>query len=86
MIIDKINTKLGELTIEKSGWSESGYPGFYISLKKNNTTTAEVLFEVDENDELPECKIHIWDSTKEDPIKDLRGCETREDYIELADY
>jgi len=75
MYIDTIETSLGEITVSKSS-DIKDYPGYYVTLKnKEGKALAEVLFEVDETDEAPECKVHVWDTTSDEPICDFRGCE-----------
>jgi len=78
----EIETKLGKILVTQSGWTNEGYPGYLISLKNNEgKPLAEVLFEVDENDSWPRCKIHIWDSTHEDPIYDFVGVAGKDEML-----
>lgn len=72
MFIAEEETKLGKLFVKKSGWTVEGYPGFLISLERNGEVVS-VLMEVDETGEIPECKVHVWDTTGDDPIADFRG-------------
>ena len=76
-------TKLGNIVINTSG--DEKYPGVYVSLHKGTKVLAEVLFEVDESEEEPRCKIHVWDTTSEDPICDMFG-ELSGDNMELIEY
>ena len=73
MLIAEKETKLGKLVVKESGYSPEGYPGFLISLEMNGEAVS-VLMEVDQTDSSPECKIHVWDTTGDDPIADFRGC------------
>lgn len=77
-------TKLGTIEVKESGYTEEGYPGYFVSLVRDDRVLAEVLFEVDETDEYPEVKIHVWDTTQEDPICDYRGCD--HDGLKLENY
>ena len=71
----KMTTQLGSVEVEESGWTSEKYPGYFLKLKSpKGTSLAEVLLEVDETDETPVVKIHVWDTTNEEPICDLRGC------------
>jgi len=79
MSIDTIKTSLGEISVTKSP-DIKDYPGYYVTLKnKEGKFLAGVLFEVDETDETPECKVHVWDTTSDEPICDFRGCEMNDE-------
>lgn len=66
--------KIGALEVFESGYTQENYPGYLVSLKdKKLNTLTEVLFEVDENESPPLCKIHIWDTTHEDPVFIFHG-------------
>ena len=70
----ELQTKLGKLIVEKSGYSEEDYPGYYVALiSPNGEALAEVLLEVDATENAPECKIHVWDTTNDEPILSFRG-------------
>lgn len=78
MKIASLQTKLGEITVEESGYTEEGYPGFVVSLLYNNRELASVLFEVDETENVPECKVHVWDTATEEPICSFRGSKSED--------
>ena len=78
-------TKIGNIVFNSSG--DEKYPGVYVSLIKKGETLAEVLLEVDQSDpeEEPVCKIHVWDTTSDEPIIDYHGYE-RGESMELEEY
>lgn len=66
-----IDTKLGKLTVSKSGYEAEGYPGFVIELEtknKNRFRHQIAIIEVDETGDTPSLKTHVWDGISEDPI------------------
>ncbi len=67
MKLAAINTKLGDLTIEKSGYSAEGYPGFVISIVKDGVKHEFAMAEVDQTESKPMLKLHVWDFEHEDP-------------------
>ena len=79
----KLDTSLGEI-IAKSVNSKD-YPGIYVSLMKDGETLAEVMLEVDQSEEESVCKIHVWDTTNDEPICDLHGYVNGES-LELEEY
>ena len=81
MVIGKLNTKMGQLVVERSGFSEEGYPGYFVTLTKDGKDLACVMLEVDESEKA--CKVHVWDSTQEDPICDMSG-RVHGDELELG--
>lgn len=67
----QVITKLGRIVVNESGWKD--YPGVWVSLVgKNKEKLVEVLLEVDQYDETPECKVHVYD-WRDEPIEDYRG-------------
>ena len=82
MKIASLQTKHGILEVERSGYSIEGYPGFIVSLKNDGKELACVLFEVDE--ENSECKVHVWDTTQDEPVCDMHGTITQT--LELENY
>lgn len=70
-VIDRIETKIGPMRVIYSGHRD--YPGYFIQLAKDGCALVSVLLEVDETDKDPECKIHVWDTTQDEPVCDLRG-------------
>lgn len=77
-------TKLGNIVVSTSG--DDKYPGVYVSLHKGATVLAEVLLEVDQSEEEPVCKVHVWDTTKDDPICDLLGQPLGDKELEFVEY
>lgn len=83
MKIAELETELGTLVVEQSGYTEEGYPGFTISLLNYEfKEIAAALLEVDETETTPEVKVHVWDSTHDEPVCDMRGC-VDDDKLEL---
>lgn len=71
-LIEK-STSLGKISVSNSSYSEDLYPGYSVCLTSpSGKVLAEVLFEVDET-EAPECKIHIYESEKEEPVCSFYG-------------
>lgn len=67
------NTSLGKISVSNSGYSEKLYPGYSICLTSpSGKVLAEVVFEVDET-EAPECKIHIYEFEKDEPVCSFCG-------------
>ena len=58
--MENLETSLGTLSVEKSGFTLEGYPGYAVTLKKDGMEVC-VLLEVDETEDPPVCKVHIWD-------------------------
>lgn len=67
----EIDTKLGTLTVSESGYSIEGYPGFVVALKRNGIRHEFLMVEVDETEDEPVLKTHIWDGVQEDPVFDF---------------
>lgn len=73
-VIDRIETKLGPIRVLYSDYRNGHYPGYWVQLAKDGRELVSVLFEVDETDEDPKCKIKVWDTTQDEPVCDLHGC------------
>lgn len=65
-----ITTKLGKIEISQSGFTEEGYPGFIFSIDRDGKRTDLALLEVDEREDVPLLKIHVWAPNHEDPVFD----------------
>ena len=65
-----METKLGTIQIKESGFTEEGYPGFIFSVERDGKCVDIALLEVDETEEEPVCKIHVWAPGHEDPVFD----------------
>lgn len=72
--IASLKTKLGTITVSKSGYTAEGYPGFIFSVIRDGKLTDIALVEVDENtyEDMPEptLKVHVWAPGHEDPVFD----------------
>ena len=73
MKIAELQTKIGKIVVEEAPYDKD-YPGYYVSLRnESGYSIADVLFEVDETENEPVCKVHVWDETQEEPIINLSG-------------
>jgi hypothetical protein len=64
-------TGIGTLEVDASGYDGCGYPGYVISLSRNGKKHEAVMVEVDETEDEPRLKVHVWNCTDEDPVFDL---------------
>ena len=73
-MMNKMQTKLGTITIKESGFTAEGYPGFVFSIERNGKSVGIALLEVDENiyegNPEPTLKVHVWAPGHEDPVFD----------------
>ena len=77
--VTAVETKIGRIEVRNSSYTNENYPGFVTSLyNKNGKILVETLFEVDQTGKVPKCKIHIFDTTSEEPIINLCGWEEGE--------
>ena len=75
MKVAEMETKLGRIVVHESGFTEEGYPGYFISLVNfDDKVLAETLFEVDQT-EAPTCKVHVWDCSKDEPVFSFAAAE-----------
>ena len=65
-----IKTNIGNIMITKSGYTDEGYPGFVFSVGRDGAITDLALLEVDETEDEPVLKIHVWGPGHEDPVFD----------------
>ncbi len=66
-----IHTKLGDLIVEESGYTRENYPGFVISLVRDNKRLEMAMVEVDQTENDPVLKVHVWNQKDDDPVFDL---------------
>lgn len=69
-----MQTQLGDLMVERSGYTAEGYPGFLISLRTPEGEKREyALIEVDQSnpEEKPSLKVHVWNKEEDEPIFNL---------------
>ena len=69
----EIETELGMRTVSESGYSVEGYPGFVVALKRNGIRHEFLMVEVDETEDEPVLKTHIWNGIQDEPIFDFNS-------------
>ncbi len=81
-----METALGQLEIQESGYTAENYPGYVVSLVRNGKRFDFAMIEVDQTDskEEPLLKAHVWDDKNEDPVFDLALSASQLDASEMG--